>query len=494
MKSSGKRKVIVVFGALLVLLIGLVAATMGIGKPSLPDGAIAFVDGVDDGTITPEDFDTAIAQAAARQQGGGAAPEPGTPQYQAQIVPAASDLLLARWVRGEADERGISVTDREIDTELQNIIDQQFGGEKEFQKFLDDSGFSEDDAKGRVELQLLTQCIQDKVIPQDPDNPTPPAREGCQGDETLDISDDDIQKFYDDNIAQFQTPETRDVRTVLNPDEAKAQQAADALTKDDSTESWKDVAKQYSTDEATSDLGGLRQGVARGQNEPALETAIFDAAEGEVVGPVKTQAGYYVLEVEKINAESTQPLDDATKDQIRQSLATQKQQEAVTKFQEDFIAKWSQRTVCSEDLLANDEDGSVQSQLAERCSNFTVSDDGCILDDPGEEPQVDPTTGQPAATPDGCGAFVVAPPVVPPVALPASDDAAAALTTGATPGTALPQGPQPPKQDQAAVPAGALPLGGAGAPGTVQGAPTAPPTTPTAPPTQGAAPTAPPGG
>jgi PPIC-type PPIASE domain/SurA N-terminal domain len=508
MRSLSKRTLAFVFAALLAVLVILVGATMGIGKLSLPSGATAFVDEADDGEITQEELDVAIEQAAAGEGGAAEPPQAGTPQYNAALVPALSDLLLGRWVRGEAEERDIEVTDREIDVELQTIIEEQFGGQKEFDKFLDQSGFSEEDALSRVELQLLTQCIQDQVIPQDPEAEAPATeRQGCQGEEEVEITDDEIQNFYDDNITQFETPETRDVRTLLNPDEDKAQEAADQLAEDNSAEAWKDVTKELSTEEETAELGGLRQAVAPGQNEPALDDAIFASEEGEVVGPIETDSGFYVIQVEAINEAVTQPLDEETSTQIRQQLVTQEQQQAVTDFQDEFIAKWRARTVCSEDLLADDEDGTVQSQLAERCSNFEVTDDGCIGDDESDELQPDPVTGEVPDAPEGCAAFVPLRPVIPAIPLP-QDTADPLATAGGSAVTPLPQGPQPPPQDEEALPPGAEQLGLPGAPPGTAPPGTAPPGTAppgtappgtappgtTAPPTQGAPPaTQPPG-
>ena len=56
--------------------------------------------------------------------------------------------------------------------------------------------------------------------------------------------------------------------------------------------------------------------------------------------------------------------------------------------------------------MANDTDGTIQTQLAERCSNFEVTEDGCLGDDEDEELGVDQTTGEEL---EGCGAVVVAP-------------------------------------------------------------------------------------
>ncbi len=428
MLSGSKRTAAILFAVLLVGVIVLVAATSGIGKPSLPnDDAVAFVEEAPDGEVTQEQFDAALEQAAARQQVP-EVPAPGTPQYDLLQETAMADLLLARWVNGEASELGIEVTDREIDEELETIVNDQFGGQKEFDKFLTQSKFTEEDARERVRLQLLSQRIQEDVL----------------GTEPPDIPDDEVADFYEENIQEFETPETRDVRTLLNPDEAKAQQAFDQLSEDNSPANWKKVTKELSTDEATAALGGLRQGVVEGQNEPALDDAIFLSTEGTVVGPIETEAGFYVLQVDAITPASTQPLDDQTKQQIEQTLASQEQQAAAAAYQADFLSKWRLRTVCADDFTID------------RCGNAPPAPDACAGDDEGEDAGVDPATGAPIA---GCPAFVPSTRPVPP------------SSAGETGATGLPQGPQ----------------------GLAPAAPAIPTGTPTVPP--GAAPpgTAPPG-
>jgi foldase protein PrsA len=429
--QGSKRTVAFAFAALLVGVIVLLAVTSGIGKPSLPsDDSVAFVEEAPDGEITQEQFDLALEQAAARQQIADV-PEPGTPQYDLLQESAMSDLLLSHWVAGEADELGIEVSDREVEQELNTIIEEQFGGQQQFDRFLKQSKFTEEDATERVRLQLMSQRIQEEVIGTEP-----PA-----------VPEEDVEDYYDQNIEQFQTPETRDVRTILNPDEAKAQDAYDQLSSDDSPASWKKVAGELSTDEATSGLGGLRQGVAEGQNEPQLDEAIFGAAEGELVGPIETDAGFYVFQVEKVNAASTQELDEETRAQIEQTLASQIQQDTATAFQEDFLAKWRSRTACAEDFATD------------RCGDAPPPPDGCTGDDEGEERAPDPTTGEPT---EGCPAFVPSTKPVPP------------SSAGQTGATGLPQGPQ-----GIAPPAPALPPGTQAIPGLPQGAqPTPAPPTP----------------
>ena len=109
------------------------------------------------------------------------------------------------------------------------------------------------------------------------------------------------------------------MRVILTKEQAEAQAALAALQKDDSDETWQKVAKKYSIDEATKSTGGLRQGVVQGQSEPALDDQIFSAQPNTLVGPFKGDAGYYVIEVEKITPAVTTPLDDV-RQQISQTL------------------------------------------------------------------------------------------------------------------------------------------------------------------------------
>lgn len=418
--KSPQKLVALILGLGLVAALVIAGTTSGFGGPSLPADDVAFVEDAADGDITQEEFDAAIEQAAARQQLP-QAPEPGTPQYDLLKESAMGELLVAIWARGEAADLGIEVTDREIDAEREKLIQEQFGSEKAFQKGIKDLGYTEEEARGQIELQVIGQRVQEKLSEGLPE-----------------VSDQEVSEFYGSNIAQFTTPESRDVRKILNPDETKAQDALADLQADDSPGSWKQVAQELSTDEATAGIGGLSQALVEGQSEPELDTAVFDATEGELVGPLETPSGFYVFQVTKVNPETTQELDDPLRDQIRQTLASQQEQAKALAFQQDFLAKWKERTVCADDYVID------------RCSNAPPAPDACTGDDDGEEVPVDPATNEPGEL--ACPAFVPSTRPVPP------------SLAGQVGATGLPQGPI--AAAPAAVP-GAVPIGIPGGPGGV---------------------------
>jgi foldase protein PrsA len=427
-----KRVVLAILAVFVVGAVVVAAASAGLGPPDVPSGDIAVVEDAPNGDITQDEFDLTLEQTAKRQ-GLPKVPATDDPQYTTLRDSAISDLLLSRWISGEAEERGLSVSDTEVADQLAQIKKQQFGGEKQFQKFLESQGFSQQDAIDRVRLQLLSDQIQKEVLP---DTSTPEATDKL-------VSSDEIQNYYDANVAQFQQPETRDVRLILNKDQAQVEKAKAALGTDPTADDWKKVAAKYSTDQATKGTGGLRQAVAQGQSEPTLDTQIFDAPTGQLVGPFKSESGYYLIEVEKVTPAKTTPLSDVS-DQIKQQLVAAKQQQIASNFETDFVDKWTSRTFCADGYTVD------------RCENF-------------EAPAV-PTQG---------GAFVAS-------TRPVAPGQATVFGTAA----GLPQGPiQPPPKGGTPIP-----LGTPGAPLPPGAAPpgTAPPGT--APPSAPPPGTAPPGG
>ena len=95
-----------------------------------------------------------------------------------------------------------------------------------------------------------------------------------------------------------------------------------------------------------------------------VDGEIFSASEGEVVGPIETDAGTYVFQVDSVTEATTTPFEEA-RPQIEEQLAGQLQQEAFSAFLSDYRDRWVQLTVCAEDFVI------------ERCDNFTGETQPC---------------------------------------------------------------------------------------------------------------------
>jgi foldase protein PrsA len=242
-------------------------------------------------------------------------------------------LVTYRWVQGEAKDRKVSVTDAEVQKSFESQKKQSFPKEADYQKFLKQSGQTQDDILLRVKIDLLFSKIRNQVI-KGKDN----------------VTDAQLQSFYNKNKSRFSTPETRDLLVVLTKNQAQAKQARAAIQKG---QPWAKVAKQYSIDQASKSQGGKLANQAKGSLEKSLDAAVFSAGKGKLVGPVKTQFGWYVFKVTGITKATTQSLDQA-KATIKQTLASQNQQKALDSYITGFKKRWRDKTECRKGYTTSD--------------------------------------------------------------------------------------------------------------------------------------------
>ncbi len=343
---------------LTLTLMTLLPASAGLAAcGGVPGNAVAEVDGE---SVQKSQFDSWMSVVAkAGGQGAGTVPDP--PEYtkciaakrQAQPKPAKGEkpvadselkdqckqehdairdrvmslLVNAEWIEGEAEQQNVTVSDEEVRKAFDTQKQQQFPKEADYKNYLKQSGQTEEQLISQVRTGELARKISEKVV---------------KGKDK--VTDAEISAYYEKNKARFAQPETRDAHIVLARTRARAEQAKDAIEGGDS---WKSVARRYSVDEASKQQGGALTGVTQGTQDKGLDAALFSARRGDVVGPVKTSFGFYVLEVDKITKGSQQTLEQS-KETIRQALVEEKRQKALTAFVADYEKEWRGKTECRE--------------------------------------------------------------------------------------------------------------------------------------------------
>ncbi|MDP2712967.1 MAG: peptidyl-prolyl cis-trans isomerase [Solirubrobacteraceae bacterium] len=236
-------------------------------------------------------------------------------------------LVLEKWVDGEADDQGVRISAAEADKDFEDAKKQSFPEEKDFQEFLKTSGMTLADAKFQVRFNTVYRKLREKAV------------EGA-----VEVTDKAVADFYNENKARFATPATRDLRVILTKTEAEADRAKQALS---NGQSWSTVAKRFSIDQASKDQGGSLLGIAKGTQEKSFDDAIFGADRGVLTGPVQTQFGHYVFQVQKIVAAKQQTLKEA-EPAIKQQLDATNKQKADDEFNEALRKKWKERTNCAD--------------------------------------------------------------------------------------------------------------------------------------------------
>jgi foldase protein PrsA len=286
----------------------------------------------------PPTFTRCIAELQEQSRPRRGQPEPSTVTLRAQcrqqneqlVQQTMSALIQNAWIEGEAEEQNVTISDAEVQRALESTKRQSFASERAYDRFIRQSGMSEEEVLDRVRTQALaaklTRKIQDSAAP---------------------VTDAQIQSFYQRSRAQFAVPERRDVQLVLTRSEAQANAAKSAV---EGGTSWAAVARQYSTDAASKAAGGELKGVQQGQQDRAFDQAAFSARKGEIVGPVRGQFGWYLLRVTDITPARQTSLADA-REQIRSVLVQQGAQQKMATFIRDFQEQWRNATKCRQGYI-----------------------------------------------------------------------------------------------------------------------------------------------
>ena len=141
------------------------------------------------------------------------------------------------------------------------------------------------------------------------------------------VSDDEIRQYYDANPDEFKKPKTIEARHILlivdpNADtktvEEKRKQALDILNMARSGRDFAELAKQYSEDSSKETGGYLGQFERESLVKPFGDIA-FSMKAGEIGGPVRTQFGWHIIKVEKVNPAATLLFGEA-EEKIRKKL------------------------------------------------------------------------------------------------------------------------------------------------------------------------------
>src|SRR4029077_13997828 len=118
------------------------------------------------------------------------------------------------------------------------------------------------------------------------------------------------KKFYDENPAKFEQPETvrashillstkdSSTNTELTDDKkaAKKKQAEDLVKRARAGEDFAKLAKEFSDDPGSKDKGG-EYTFPRGQMVPEFEAAAFAMKTNQISDVVTTQFGYHIIKL-----------------------------------------------------------------------------------------------------------------------------------------------------------------------------------------------------
>jgi parvulin-like peptidyl-prolyl isomerase len=289
----------------------LVAGCGGGGSANLSSDDVAVVSGQH---ITKAKFNEVMnQQKLSLKSQGQTFPKAGTTAYASLQTQVMTVLIQNAEFETEATKLGVKVTDKDVQTQLDQIKKQYFGGsEKRYQQELKKQGYSDAAVRDQIQSQLLAQRLFDKVTG------------------SVKASDKEVHDYYVAHADQY--PPTRDVEEILVGKNKQAL-AQSIYTQLKGGADFAKLAKKYSQDPGSKNIGG-KFTAKKGQDVPEFDAAVFSKAKsGTLLPPVNTQQyGWFVI---KLLGNVTPTPESQVAETIRAQLEQQDRNQEMT----DWVGK-----------------------------------------------------------------------------------------------------------------------------------------------------------
>jgi len=253
---------------------------------------------VNDDIITRTDFDRSLKQLRQElsQEYSGTELDQ---QFALKEKNVLRDLIDQLLLIQKAKDNGVSV-ESDLIKQLDDIR------QKNNLKTLDDleqmasqQGVNFEDFKSTIRNQLYTQAVIRHDVGRN-----------------MQITQEEIKKYYDAHKKEFERPEEVRFREILISTEGKddaqtqeaAKKAADLVVRARKNENFADLAKKYSDGPTASD-GGEQDYIARNLLLKEIADVAFKMKRNEVSDPILTKFGYKIIKLEDRHEAGLQPVE-----------------------------------------------------------------------------------------------------------------------------------------------------------------------------------------
>jgi len=159
------------------------------------------------------------------------------------------------------------------------------------------------------------------------------------------VAESDVRKQYDSNKARFIEAEKRRARHILiqtgSDDAAAKKKAEQVLAELKSGKDFTALAKQYSEDTGSAAQGGDLGWAEKSYFVGPFADALFAMSAGELRGPVKTEFGYHLIQLDEIQPGKTRTFEEA-RAEIEAELRRNGASDHLGQLQEQLVARLEQ--------------------------------------------------------------------------------------------------------------------------------------------------------
>ena len=184
-------------------------------------------------------------------------------------------LILHKLILKEASDMGIVVTDEEIKTRIDQLIE-EVGGEEQFEQYLEENEFSRE----MIEENLKKEMIISRHV------------EAFK--EEIDIPEKESKKYFEENKEELEIVKVSHI-LVEKEEEEKGKEILKRLK---NGEDFANLALMESRDLLTAENGGSFGYFRKGTLPVEFEEVAFSLEPGEISELIKTEVGYQIIYLE----------------------------------------------------------------------------------------------------------------------------------------------------------------------------------------------------
>jgi parvulin-like peptidyl-prolyl isomerase len=228
------------------------------------------------------------------------------------------DLIGAELLFQQSRDRKLSATANEVNQQLE-AMRAGFPDPAQFDQALASRGLTVDGLRSQIQKNMSIQkLIESDIVPK------------------VNVSEEAVRKFYDENNDEMRQPDRLRVRHILkqvapdaSPEVREAARAALEKIREQASSGadFAALAREHSEDPGSAANGGELT-IAPGETVPAFEQAAFALAPGGISPVVETQFGFHVIELQEKIAGQLVPFEQV-QPRIRQFLQQKGIQEQI---------------------------------------------------------------------------------------------------------------------------------------------------------------------
>jgi peptidyl-prolyl cis-trans isomerase SurA len=295
--------------------------------PALPAAGAELINGiaavVNDSIITIYELDREYARAAKDVEKRDGKLSAETAQKLRRDV--LDGLIDRKLVRDRIRELNIVISEEEVRQSIEEIKKQNRLSQEALISALASQGLTFDQYKAQMKdqlerLRLMSQEVKSKIQ----------------------VGESEIQKYYEENPAQFSEEPTYRARHIFLSVPKNASndiikkvmlKASDVIAEARSNANFAEMAKKYSDDPGAKENGGDLGTFKKGDMLPEIESAVITMKPGEVSDIVTTASGFHIIKLEEKNPGKVKPFE-SVKAAIEDTLYRKKS--------EDRFKQWAE--------------------------------------------------------------------------------------------------------------------------------------------------------